>query len=104
MGNRYKFGKICRRKVPISCAAVLNYQGANETFKAMTSLLPKLKDDYNKRLREELDEMRPPPPEQAEQVQPAAVGASQEKESDGFKNSDTVAQSIADSMIEKLKM
>jgi len=103
--NRYKFGKICRRKVPISCAAVLNYQGANETFKAMTSLLPKLKDDYNKRLREELDKMRPPPqPEQAEQVQPAAVGASQEKESDGFKNSDTVAQSIADSMIEKLKM
>merc|ERR1712154_98156 len=57
--NRYKLGKVCRRKAPVSCAAILNYQGANETFKAMTDLLPQLRADYDKRLQEEMDKLSP---------------------------------------------
>ena len=77
---------------------MLNYQGANETFKAMTSLLPSLKEDYNKRLQEEMDKLCPK--DVRVQDDPPAV----ETLPVCSKTEDGVAQSIADSMIEKLKM
>jgi hypothetical protein len=27
--NRYRLGKVCVRKVPVSCIGILNYQGSD---------------------------------------------------------------------------
>ena len=48
--NRWTLGKAIFRKVPISCVAVLNYQGSDENFKAMMELLPNLKETYQDKL------------------------------------------------------
>merc|ERR1719481_1117479 len=88
--NRYKLGKVCRRKVPVSCAAILNYQGANETFKAMTGLLPQLRADYDKRLQDEIDKLAP-----KDQVAVPEVSESEDCQDS--------AALIAESMLRKLK-
>ena len=50
--NRYKLGKTCLRKVPVACIAILNYQGSDDNFRAMSEMLPKLKEDYQYKLNE----------------------------------------------------
>lgn len=94
---RYKLGKVCRRKVPVSCAAVLNYQGANETFKAMTDLLPQLRADYDKRLHEEMDKLSP---KSNEEDVAGCQGGGEVVESEVCPD---LASVIAESMVRKLK-
>lgn len=44
--NRWKLGKSCLRKVPISGIGVLNHQGSDENFIKIKELLPTLKSNY----------------------------------------------------------
>jgi ribosomal protein L7Ae-like RNA K-turn-binding protein len=31
--NRYRLGKVCLRKVPVSCIGILNYQGSDVSYR-----------------------------------------------------------------------
>ena len=44
--SRWKLGKSCLRKVPISGIGVLNHQGSDENFIKIKELLPTLKSNY----------------------------------------------------------
>jgi ribosomal protein L7Ae-like RNA K-turn-binding protein len=50
--NRYNLGKAILRNCPIACVAVLNYQGSDDSFKAMVEMLPNLKDVYQDKLND----------------------------------------------------
>lgn len=48
--NRWKLGKTCFRKVPISGIGVLNHQGSDENFKKIRDeLLPTLRASYDEK-------------------------------------------------------
>ena len=103
------------------CAsAVLNYQGANETFKAMTELLPKLKSEYQERLDAELAKLRSVETSSAPKttINPPSSGhqkvvAAEQSDPNNilaFDNSnppncqEDVAKAIANAMLMKMKM
>ena len=48
--NRWKLGKACYRKVPISGIGVLNHQGSDECFKKIQDFLQTLRTDYAEKL------------------------------------------------------
>ena len=100
---------------------MLNYQGANETFKAMTELLPKLKSEYQERLNAELAKLRSAEASSAPKTtinppssSPQKVVAAEQSDPDNisaFDNSnppttceEDVAKAIANAMLMKMKM
>ena len=48
--NRWKLGKACYRKVPISGIGVLNHQGSDENFKKIQDYLQTLRVNYSEKL------------------------------------------------------
>ena len=50
--NRWALKKATLRKAPISCVAVLNYQGSDQNFKEMNEMLPELKNAYQQKLND----------------------------------------------------
>jgi len=60
--NRYKLGKLCLKKVPISCIGILNYQGSDENFKSLVTLTESLKEAYKSRIEEEIEKITNPAP------------------------------------------
>merc|ERR1712045_392045 len=48
--NRFKLGKLCLKKVPISCIGILNYQGSDDNFKKVLELAESLRVGYKVRL------------------------------------------------------
>ena len=55
--NRRKLGRACLRKVPVSCIAIMNPQGSDETYKSLLNLASELRQKYKDRLREEIDKL-----------------------------------------------
>merc|ERR1711872_655022 len=55
--NRYQLGRACLRKVPVSCIAIMNPQGSDETYKSLLNLASELRQKYKDRLREEMDKL-----------------------------------------------
>ena len=55
--NRRKLGRACLRKVPVSCIAIMNPQGSDETYKSLLNLASELRQKYKNRLREEMDKL-----------------------------------------------
>jgi len=52
--NRRRLGRACLRKVPVSCVAVMNPQGADETYKSLLALAASLAEQYRARLAGEV--------------------------------------------------
>ncbi|CAG0895973.1 unnamed protein product [Darwinula stevensoni] len=50
--NRYRLGKVCLKKVPVSAVAVLDHQGTEETFQKLLSMVDVETSRYSKRLKE----------------------------------------------------
>ena len=59
--NRYKLGRTCLKKVPISCIGILNYQGSDENFKSLLSQTEILREQYKTKLQEEIERILNPP-------------------------------------------
>merc|ERR1719447_2469777 len=55
--NRRKLGRACLRKVPVSCIAIMNPQGSDETYKSLLNLASELRQKYKDRLRDEMDKL-----------------------------------------------
>merc|ERR1712181_39149 len=55
--NRRKLGRACLRKVPVSCVAVMNPQGSDETYKSMLNLASELRQQYQERLEKEMEKL-----------------------------------------------
>lgn len=53
--NRWKLGRSCFRKVPISGIGIMNYQGSDNNAKLILELLPQLKSSYNDKLQKALE-------------------------------------------------
>merc|ERR1712066_501884 len=58
--NRHKLGKLCFKKVPISCIGILNFQGSDENYRVMLELASQLRDQYKLRVAEEIENLRCP--------------------------------------------
>jgi len=58
--NRRKMGKLCLKKVPVSCIGIMNYQGSDENYKTIQSLVETLKQDYQAKLAEEVQHITSP--------------------------------------------
>jgi len=63
--NRRKLGKLCLKKVPISCIGIMNYQGSDENYKSMLSLVGNLTEEYEAKLASEIEHITSPPAVQA---------------------------------------
>jgi len=48
--NRRKLGRICKKKVPISCIGVMNQQGSDENYNLMLELATNLRNSYAEKL------------------------------------------------------
>merc|ERR1712098_668565 len=59
--NRYKLGRTCLKKVPISCIGILNYQGSDDNFKTLLSQTELLREQYKTKLQEEIERILNPP-------------------------------------------
>ena len=55
--NRWKLGKSCLRKVPISGIGIMNYQGSEESVKKIMSLLPNLRSSYSEKFTEAMNNL-----------------------------------------------
>ena len=55
--NRRKLGRACLRKVPVSCVAIMNPQGSDETYKSMLNLASELRQQYKERLEKEMEKL-----------------------------------------------
>ncbi|KAB7494950.1 Selenocysteine insertion sequence-binding protein 2-like [Armadillidium nasatum] len=44
-------GRLCHRKVPVSCISLINIQGAQEKFERLKELLPEAKEHYENLLK-----------------------------------------------------
>ena len=55
--NRWALKKATLRKAPISCVAVLNYQGSDQNFKEMNEMLPELKNAYQQKLNDAIEKI-----------------------------------------------
>jgi len=55
--NRRKLGRACLRKVPVSCVAIMNPQGSDETYKSMLNLASELRQQYQERLEKEIEKL-----------------------------------------------
>jgi len=60
--NRRKLGKLCLKKVPVSCIGIMNYQGSDENYKKMLSMTSTLTETYQARLQAEIVKIVCPPP------------------------------------------
>jgi len=59
--NRRKLGKLCLKKVPISCIGIMNYQGSDDNYKNMLSLASNLTVSYQARFQAEIEKITSPP-------------------------------------------
>jgi len=59
--NRRKLGKLCLKKVPISCIGIMNYQGSDDNYKNMLSLASNLTENYQARFQAEIEKITSPP-------------------------------------------
>jgi len=63
--NRRKLGKLCLKKVPVSCIGIMNYQGSDENYKQILALVADLTEDYKSKLAAEIEHItspcQPPP-------------------------------------------
>merc|ERR1719431_1263556 len=59
--NRRKLGKLCLKKVPVSCIGIMNYQGSDENYKKMLSMTSTLTETYQARLQAEVEKINSPP-------------------------------------------
>jgi len=59
--NRRKLGKLCLKKVPVSCIGIMNYQGSDENYKTMLSLASNLTESYQARFQAEVEKINSPP-------------------------------------------
>jgi len=55
--NRRKLGRACLRKVPVSCVAIMNPQGSDETYKSLLNLATELRQQYKERLDKEVKKL-----------------------------------------------
>ena len=55
--NRRKLGRVCLRKCPVSCVAIMNPQGSDETYKSMLSLASELRQQYKDRVEKEMEKI-----------------------------------------------
>jgi len=55
--GRYKLGKACLRKAPVSCIAIMNQQGSDENFKNMVELSAQLRESYAAKLKFEIENL-----------------------------------------------
>ena len=60
--NRWNLGKTILRKAPVACIAILNYQGSDANFALMMDMLPRLKDEYQEKLKHAIQMLQPEPP------------------------------------------
>ena len=60
--NRWNLGKTILRKAPVACIAILNYQGSDANFALMMDMLPRLKDEYEEKLKHAIQMLQPGPP------------------------------------------
>lgn len=58
--NRWRLGKACLRKVPISGIGVMNYQGSDQNFHRIKELLPDLRSNYVQKLNKALRDVNAP--------------------------------------------
>merc|ERR1712240_211677 len=58
--NRRKLGKLCLKKVPVSCIGIMNYQGSDENYKTMLSLAKTLTESYQARFEAEVKKITCP--------------------------------------------
>eukprot|EP00092_Neocalanus_flemingeri_P022511 GFUD01024412.1.p1 GENE.GFUD01024412.1~~GFUD01024412.1.p1 ORF type:complete len:1026 (+),score=376.63 GFUD01024412.1:135-3212(+) len=58
--NRRKLGKLCLKKVPVSCIGIMNFQGSDENYKTMQSLAVGLTEDYQTKLAAEIQQITSP--------------------------------------------
>ena len=59
--NRWNLGKTILRKAPVACIAILNYQGSDANFALMMDMLPRLKDEYQEKLKHAIQVLQPEP-------------------------------------------
>jgi len=59
--NRRKLGKLCLKKVPVSCIGIMNYQGSDENYKTIQTLVASLTEDYQSKLATEIEHITSPP-------------------------------------------
>ena len=59
--NRWNLGKTILRKAPVACIAILNYQGSDANFALMMDMLPRLKDEYEEKLKHAIQMLQPEP-------------------------------------------
>eukprot|EP00090_Calanus_glacialis_P015003 TRINITY_DN23891_c0_g1_i1.p1 TRINITY_DN23891_c0_g1~~TRINITY_DN23891_c0_g1_i1.p1 ORF type:complete len:1004 (-),score=355.52 TRINITY_DN23891_c0_g1_i1:281-3292(-) len=59
--NRRKLGKLCLKKVPVSCIGIMNYQGSDENYRTMQTLVASLSEDYQSKLATEIEHITSPP-------------------------------------------
>ena len=59
--NRWNLGKTILRKAPVACIAILNYQGSDANFALMMDMLPRLKDEYQEKLKNAIQISQPDP-------------------------------------------
>ena len=57
--NRWKLGKSCLRKVPISGIGILNHQGSEENVKKILHLLAYLRSTYTDKFNEAINNVAP---------------------------------------------
>ena len=58
--NRWRLGKTCLRKVPISGIGVINHQGSDENYLKIKEILPELQLKYNEKLVNSLHAVNAP--------------------------------------------
>ena len=58
--NRWRLGKTCLRKVPISGIGVMNHQGSDENFHKIKEILPKLQSNYFYKFSKALQDVNAP--------------------------------------------
>jgi len=58
--NRRKLGKLCLKKVPVSCIGIMNYQGSDENYKTIQSLVAGLTEEYQAKLAAEIQHITSP--------------------------------------------
>ncbi|CAG2170583.1 unnamed protein product, partial [Oppiella nova] len=56
--NRYKLGRICKKKGYVSCVGVLNYDGSQDNFKQLLSLCETERNEYNSVFEESLNKLK----------------------------------------------
>lgn len=58
--NRRKLGKLCLKKVPVSCIGIMNYQGSDENYKTIQSLVAGLTEEYQAKFAAEIQHITSP--------------------------------------------